>query len=243
MIEPSCAEAVENVMDHPDWLALPGRTVAVLGAGAEMGPLTALLRWGARVAGVDLPRPDLWRRVVDTARDRAGTLLVPVPPEHAGSDDPAPVAGLDIVRQPGEVAAWLEQLDGPLVLGNYVYADGRDNVRVATAVDAVTVRLLRPPRRHGARLPGDPNRRVRRAGGGRGGVRRGLRGPLDHRPPAGTAAAHPVRRAAPATGLRAGHAPGICDALVASRAPTTRWPSGSSAGGPRPPVRPGPPCR
>ena len=142
VIEPSCAEAVENVMDHPDWLALPGRTVAVLGAGAEMGPLTALLRWGARVAGVDLPRPDLWRRVVDTARDGAGTLLVPVPPEHAESDDPAPFAGLDIVRQPGEVAAWLEQLDGPLVLGNYVYADGRDNVRVATAVDAVTVRLL-----------------------------------------------------------------------------------------------------
>jgi hypothetical protein len=36
---------------------LPDTTVVVLGAGAEMGPLTALLRWGARVAGVDLPRP------------------------------------------------------------------------------------------------------------------------------------------------------------------------------------------
>ena len=31
--------------------------------------------------------------------------------------------------------------DGPLVLGNYVYADGAANVRVASAVDALTLRL------------------------------------------------------------------------------------------------------
>ena len=35
----------------------------------------------------------------------------------------------------------LASLDGPLVLGNYVYADGAANVRVASAVDALTVRL------------------------------------------------------------------------------------------------------
>ncbi|PZA19038.1 hypothetical protein DMO24_22860, partial [Modestobacter versicolor] len=45
VVEPSCADAVRTVADHPEWLALPDRTVAVLGAGAEMGPLTALLRW------------------------------------------------------------------------------------------------------------------------------------------------------------------------------------------------------
>jgi hypothetical protein len=32
-------------------------------------------------------------------------------------------------------------MDGPLVLGNYVYADGAANVRLSTAVDALTVRL------------------------------------------------------------------------------------------------------
>jgi len=32
-------------------------------------------------------------------------------------------------------------VDGPLVLGNYVYADGAANVRVSSAVDALTVRL------------------------------------------------------------------------------------------------------
>ena len=38
-------------------------------------------------------------------------------------------------------AEWLATMDGPLVLGNYVYADGAANVRLSTAVDALTVRL------------------------------------------------------------------------------------------------------
>ena len=43
-------------------------TVAVLGAGAEMGPLPSLLRWGARVAAVDLARPEIWERLLPTRR-------------------------------------------------------------------------------------------------------------------------------------------------------------------------------
>jgi hypothetical protein len=132
VLEPSAAEAVREVAAHPEWLALPGRTVAVLGAGAEMGPLTALLRWGATVAGVDLPRPDLWRRVLDTARRGAGTLLVPT----GGTD------GADLVREVPAVAEWLAGLPGEPVLGNYVYADGATNVRVSAAVDALTLRVL-----------------------------------------------------------------------------------------------------
>lgn len=54
IIEPSCADAVRTVAAHPQWLSLPGRTVAVLGAGSEIGPLPVLLSWGATVAGVDL---------------------------------------------------------------------------------------------------------------------------------------------------------------------------------------------
>ena len=78
IIEPSCADAVRAVADHPDWLSLPGRTVAVLGAGSEIGPLPVLLRWGATVAGIDLPEPRIWERVLQAARSGAGTLLVPV---------------------------------------------------------------------------------------------------------------------------------------------------------------------
>ena len=132
VVEPSAAEAVRTVLANPDWLRLPGRTVVVLGAGAEMGPLPSLLRWGARVAGVDLPRPPLWQRLLDTARRNAGTLLVPGDP-----------AGVDLVTEMPAVADWVAGLPGTPVLGNYVYADGAANVRVSMAVDALTLRLQR----------------------------------------------------------------------------------------------------
>ena len=82
-------------MANPDWLRADGFTVAVLGAGAEMGPLRALLRWGARVVAVDLPRPDIWERVLEAAHTGAGTLLLPIPPGTAEAD-PA-VAGADLL--------------------------------------------------------------------------------------------------------------------------------------------------
>ena len=144
VVEPSCAEAVRTVADNPDWLALPGSTVVVLGAGAEMGPLTALLRWGARVAAVDLPRAPLWERVLDTARNGAGTLLVPM--AEPGADADPRGAGADLISEVPAVADWAGGLTGRPVLGNYVYADGATNVRVSTAVDALTVRItgIRP---------------------------------------------------------------------------------------------------
>jgi len=156
VIEPSCAAAVQAVAANPGWLALPGRTVVALGAGAEVGPLPILLSWGARVIGVDLPRPAIWSRLLETARRSGGTLLVPVAHDAAGRNRPdaavqngadaadqdlASRAGFDLASDVPAVADWLAGLDGPLVLGNYVYADGADNVRVASAVDALTVRL------------------------------------------------------------------------------------------------------
>jgi hypothetical protein len=138
--EPTLADAVDAVLAHPEWLRLEGRTVAVLGAGAEMGPLPSLLRWGARVAAVDLGRPAIWERLTRLGRDGAGTLVVPGPPgarAHLERD-----AGTDLVADVPAVAEWLAGQDGELVLGNYVYADGATNVRVSTAVDELTRRLL-----------------------------------------------------------------------------------------------------
>jgi hypothetical protein len=146
VIEPSCADAVRAVAANPGWLALPGRTVVALGAGAEMGPLPVLLSWGARVIGVDLPRPVIWERVLEKARRSGGTLLVPVTQDKPGvvPEDGGNLAqrtGFDLAGDVSAVADWLAAVDSPLVLGNYVYADGAANVRVASAVDALTVRL------------------------------------------------------------------------------------------------------
>jgi hypothetical protein len=141
IVEPSVGAAVRTVMQNPDWLRLDGHTVAVLGAGAEMGPLTALLRWGARVAAVDLPREAVWQRVLDTARVSAGTLVLPTRDVRA---DPDPAhAGADLLAEVPATADWLATAAGQrLVVGNYVYADGATNVRVSMAVDALSRRLV-----------------------------------------------------------------------------------------------------
>jgi hypothetical protein len=116
-----------------------------------MGPLHALLRWGATVAAVDLPRPALWQRLGVTAGQCAGTLIAPVTPvARATAEKPAgggagsfeQRAGVDLLRDVPSVAAWVAELPGSLVLGNYVYADGADNVRVSVAVDALTTGLM-----------------------------------------------------------------------------------------------------
>lgn len=140
VVEPSVVEAVEAVLANPDWLRLEGRTVAVLGAGAEMGPLPSLMRWGARVAAVDLARPPIWQRVVALGRAGAGTLVVPVPVRYDG-DEVEQVAGVDLLAEVPAVAGWLASQPGSLVVGNYVYADGATNVRVSMAVDELSRRL------------------------------------------------------------------------------------------------------
>jgi len=106
------------------------------------------------VAGIDLPEPRIWERVLQAARSGAGTLLVPVtvtpglggeaghtPPGQLTADVTADSAGADLTSEVPEVADWLAGLRGPVVLGNYVYADGAANVRVCAAADTLTLRL------------------------------------------------------------------------------------------------------
>jgi hypothetical protein len=131
--EPSLREPVEDVLAHPEWLRLDGITVAALGAAAEMGPVPSLLRWGATVAAVDLPRPELWEALRHTARAGAGRLLLPV--------DPAGRAGADLLTEVPAVADWLARLPGRLVLGTYAYADGGLHLRLSAAADVLGRRL------------------------------------------------------------------------------------------------------
>ncbi len=142
VLEPSAVDAVLEVAAHPEWLALPGQTVAVLGAGAEMGPLTALLRWGATVAAVDLPAPAVWDRVLTTAEQGAGRLLVPVQPgTDVDSAGLAGSAGVDLLAEVPAVGDWLASLDGRVTLGNYLYADGATHALVSVAADVLARRL------------------------------------------------------------------------------------------------------
>ncbi|MFN8169896.1 MAG: hypothetical protein U0S36_14105 [Candidatus Nanopelagicales bacterium] len=139
IVERGLATSVHTVLDHPEWLDLSDVTVVVLGAGAEMGPLRSLLRWGAHVVAVDLPRPEIWQRVIAVARATSGRLTVPVPIDAEPVDDEwlAAVAGVDLIRGLPEVHTWLAGVEGPFTLGTYTYADGAMHVRVALAADAL----------------------------------------------------------------------------------------------------------
>jgi hypothetical protein len=148
--EPSFATAIEMVLDNPDWLDLSGTHVAVLGAGAEMGPTRHLLRWGAQVHAIDLPRPAVWQHLIDTARSTAGTLHVPIDLERMpdtlvdgavldiDSDHLiAGIAGADLLGRAVAVRSLLARIGQPMVVGNYTYADGATHVRLSLAADAV----------------------------------------------------------------------------------------------------------
>ncbi|MCL8252986.1 hypothetical protein AERO_16475 [Aeromicrobium fastidiosum] len=137
VITRSAADAVRTVQDNPQWLRLEGDTVIVLGAGAEMGPLRALLRWGAQVVALDLPRADVQERLRALATESAGRTLVPARILTNGDD-----TGADLLTELPGIAHWLGNLDGRLVVGNYCYADGATHVRLSMAADALVEHLV-----------------------------------------------------------------------------------------------------
>ena len=80
--------------------------------------------------------------MLEQAHRRAGRLLLPTPGGRGEADPKA--AGVDLLADAPTIADWLADVGGEdqLVLGNYVYADGASNVRVATAVDVLSTRVL-----------------------------------------------------------------------------------------------------
>lgn len=136
-VEPSCATALHRVLDEPDWLDLSDRAFALLGAGAEMGPLEALSGWGAHVVAVDVPDERVWDRVLTAARRGAGTLTFPAD----GQAQP----GVDLLTRTPEVAVFVRAAAGglPLTVGSYAYADGARHVQLVHASDAVVELVLR----------------------------------------------------------------------------------------------------
>ena len=133
VVEPSFASAVAEVDAHPEWLDARDLTVLLIGAAAEMGPLPALSRWGATIAAIDVRSPKVWERILTAARAGKGRLAAPI--AEGGDIDHA--AGADLLTELPEIRAWIDTLNGPLVIGNYAYADGAAFVRVAAAADAL----------------------------------------------------------------------------------------------------------
>jgi hypothetical protein len=136
VVEPSLQVAVTRVVEHPEWLRLPGRRLVALGAAAEMGPLRPLCAWGADVLAVDVPDPAIAERIAQVARAGAGTVTIPVGPDGR--------RGANLLRELPELRAWLDDVAGgdALVLGTYAYAVGGAFVRLSAAADVLARALL-----------------------------------------------------------------------------------------------------
>lgn len=139
VLEPSCRQALASVIDHPEWLRLEGRPFALIGAASEMGPMEPLSSWGAHIVAVDLPRPRLWNDLLDVTRRGSGRISVPIRGQGA---DVSSQAGADLLVNLPEIRTWLAGFEGPITLGNYVYADGSTFVRLAAATDALIANLI-----------------------------------------------------------------------------------------------------
>ncbi|MGH2807507.1 MAG: hypothetical protein ACRDKT_09535 [Actinomycetota bacterium] len=140
-IEPSAREALTLVVRNPEWLDLHDLHFATLGTVSEMGPFEALCGWGANVIAFDLPRRHLWERIVATARAGSGRVHA-VATRPVTSDNVVDGAGVDLMTDTPDVRAWLAAFEHPFTLGNYVYADGTNFVRLAVSVDAMIAELV-----------------------------------------------------------------------------------------------------
>ena len=149
VIELDTAAALCKVSETPEWLDLSDHTFVLFGAGSAMGPFPILMALGAHVVAIDLPRPEIWKRLIATAKSSPGKLTLPVEKKAPGpctDDELASMAGCDLLKQTPEVRNWLKKLcaanAGRIVLGAYCYADGPLFVRVSMAMDAIIADLV-----------------------------------------------------------------------------------------------------
>jgi hypothetical protein len=140
IIEPSHAQALRQVIAHPEWLDLSDRTLVLLGAASEAGPLATLARWRATIVAVDLPHPAVWQKIVQTVRQGNAHLIAPLSqavPLDTSPDQWIPLAGTNLLTDTPELIAWLSTLERALDIAALAYLDGERHVRVSMAMDAI----------------------------------------------------------------------------------------------------------
>eukprot|EP00286_Rhodomonas_abbreviata_P024635 CAMPEP_0181296710 /NCGR_PEP_ID=MMETSP1101-20121128/4849_1 /TAXON_ID=46948 /ORGANISM="Rhodomonas abbreviata, Strain Caron Lab Isolate" /LENGTH=560 /DNA_ID=CAMNT_0023401593 /DNA_START=18 /DNA_END=1700 /DNA_ORIENTATION=- len=151
-IEPDAAQALSELAEGD--LDLAGRHFVLIGAGSAMGPFIKLLEHGATVICIDIPGAwgegpkKMWKRLIDTARNSPGKIIVPVTAAGGGKistdDELLQAVGCNLTEQPAEILNWLSSVapKQKLTVGNYTYLDGDLHVKLSLAADAVMKSLL-----------------------------------------------------------------------------------------------------
>ncbi len=137
IIEASAAAALHRCSRNPDWFDLSDRTLVLLGAGSEAGPLPWLARWRANLLAVDLTGAALWTRIGRSVEAGNATLHLPVPRRVRKADSWVDLAGADLLLQTPQIARWVCSFGGALDIAALAYADGERHVRLVAAMDLV----------------------------------------------------------------------------------------------------------
>ncbi|MFC4952290.1 hypothetical protein [Acinetobacter puyangensis] len=137
IIDPTHADALKTVYQHPEWFDLSQRTVVLFGAASEAGPLTWLSKWKANIVAIDLPNEKIWQRIQDTIRKGNATLIAPMQQGKNGER----VLGVDLLQQAPEIASWLASFRQQLDLAGIAYLDGEKHVRVSLAMISIMQKI------------------------------------------------------------------------------------------------------
>jgi len=141
-IEPETADAIGSVAKNGKWVDLSDQYFVLLGAGSAMGPYSILMNLGANVIAIDLDRAPIWKRLITIAENSCGTLTFPLKKpqsEIKSQDDLYENSGSNLITAAPEILNWLKEVHPgkKLIVGNYVYLDGENFVKVSLAGDAV----------------------------------------------------------------------------------------------------------
>jgi hypothetical protein len=139
IIEPGCGAALHRCAVQQDWFDLSDRTLVLLGAASEAGPLAKLSHWRANIIALDIDRSAPWQKIAATIRAGNATLHAPLAAPVAGdsADTWLARAGVDLLADSARVATWLQQFDSALDIAALAYLDGERHVRIALAMDAI----------------------------------------------------------------------------------------------------------
>ena len=140
IVETSHADALREVIAHPEWFDLSDRSMVLFGAASEAGPLTWLAKWKANIIAIDLPNAKVWEKILSTIQQGNATLYAPTTApltEDIEIDELKNKLGANLLTQTPEIAQWLAQNPNTLDLAAIAYLDGEKHVRVSMAMDSI----------------------------------------------------------------------------------------------------------
>lgn len=133
VIEPSHAQALRVLQQHPEWFDLSKRTMVLFGAGSEAGPLSWLAKWRANIIAIDLPQTAIWEKITNVVKQGNAILIAP----QTQTVDGGQALGANLLTQTPEVANWLNTFSETLDLAGIAYLDGEKHVRVSIAMISI----------------------------------------------------------------------------------------------------------